>query len=48
MPKILMLLAGMIFVVSTMRTFFSVERTRQLLGGKRQGIGNVLPPFLAS
>ena len=45
-PKILLLLAGMIFVVSTARTFFSVERTRKLLGGKRQGIGNVLAALL--
>lgn len=45
-PKILLLLSGMIFVVSTVRTFFSVERTRQLLGGKRQGVGNVLAALL--
>lgn len=45
-PKILLLLAGMIFVVSTVRTFFSVEHTRQLLGGKRQGIGNGLAALL--
>jgi uncharacterized membrane protein YraQ (UPF0718 family) len=41
-PKILMLLAGMIFVVTVIRSFFSAERTRTLLGGKREGIGNVL------
>ncbi len=41
-PKILLLLTGMIFVVTTIRTFFSAERTRQLLGGKREGVGNVL------
>ncbi|MBK8796763.1 MAG: permease [Anaerolineales bacterium] len=41
-PKILLLLTGMIFVVTTIRTFFSAERTRQLLGGKRAGVGNVL------
>ncbi|MFN8446154.1 MAG: permease [Caldilineaceae bacterium] len=45
-PKILLLLTGMIFVVSTVRTFFSVERTRQLLGGKRQGVGNLLAALL--
>ncbi len=45
-PKILLLLAGMIFLVSTVRTFFSVERTRQLLGGKREGVGNVLSALL--
>jgi uncharacterized membrane protein YraQ (UPF0718 family) len=41
-PKILLLLGGMIFLITTLRTFFSAERTRQLLGGKRVGIGNVL------
>ena len=51
-PKILLLLTGMIFLVTTVRTFFSVERTRALLGGKRLGVGNglaaalgVLTPF---
>ena len=41
-PKILLLLTGMIFVISVVRTFFSPERTRALLGGKRQGLGNAL------
>ncbi|HEY53291.1 MAG TPA: permease [Caldilineae bacterium] len=41
-PKILMLLGGMIFLVTVVRSFFSAERTRQLLGGKREGVGNVL------
>ena len=45
-PKILLLLAGMIFLISILRTFFSPERTRALLGGKRQGIGNVLAAML--
>ncbi len=45
-PKILLLLSGMIFLVSTVRTFFTVERTRQLLGGKREGVGNVLAALL--
>jgi len=41
-PKILLLLAGMIFLVTLVRSFFSPEQTRALLGGKREGIGNVL------
>ncbi|PID86025.1 MAG: hypothetical protein CSA11_06970 [Chloroflexi bacterium] len=41
-PKILMLLAGMIFIVTLIRSFFSPEQTRALLGGKREGIGNVI------
>ena len=45
-PKILLLLAGMIFLISILRTFFSPERTRFLLGGKREGIGNVLAAML--
>ena len=45
-PKILLLLSGMIFLISILRTFFSPERTRSLLGGKRQGIGNVLAAML--
>jgi uncharacterized protein len=45
-PKILLLLAGMVFVISIVRTFFSPERTRALLGGKREGVGNVLAATL--
>ena len=45
-PKILLLLTGMIFLVSTLRTFFSPEKTRALLGGKRQGLGNGLAALL--
>jgi uncharacterized protein len=45
-PKILLLLSGMIFAISIVRTFFSPERTRALLGGKRQGVGNVLAALL--
>lgn len=40
--KIVLLLAGVVFVVTILRSFMSVERTRALLGGKRQGVGNVL------
>ncbi len=45
-PKILLLLGGMIFLITLVRTFFSPERARQLLGGKRVGIGNVLAATL--
>jgi uncharacterized protein len=41
-PKILLLLGGMIFAITTARSFFSPQRTRALLGGKRQGVGNAL------
>jgi hypothetical protein len=40
--KIVLLLVGIIFVVTVLRSFMSVERTRALLGGRREGIGNVL------
>lgn len=39
--KISLLLTGIIFLVTILRSFMSVERTRALLGGRRQGAGNV-------
>ena len=39
--KIALLLTGIIFLVTVLRSFMSVERTRRLLGGKREGVGNV-------
>ena len=39
--KIALLLTGVIFAVTILRSFMSVERTRALLGGRRQGVGNV-------
>lgn len=44
--KILLLLSGIIFVVTVLRSFLSIERTRQLLGGKRQGAANVAAALL--
>ncbi len=44
--KIVLLLAGIIFVVTVLRSFMSVERTRALLGGRREGVGNVLAASL--
>lgn len=40
--KIALLLAGIIFVVGVARTFITIERTRALLGGRREGVGNVM------
>jgi len=47
-PKILLLLGAMIFFITIVRTFFSAEHTRQLLGARseRVGIGNVLAAML--
>jgi len=41
-PKILLLLTAVVFLVGFLRTFFSAERARQMLGGRREGVGNVL------
>jgi uncharacterized protein len=38
--KITLLLTGIIFLVTVLRSFMSVERTRALLGGRREGVGN--------
>ncbi|WP_329310071.1 permease [Streptomyces sp. NBC_01262] len=40
--KIALLLVGIIFVVTVLRSYMSIERTRALLGGKREGVGNVM------
>jgi uncharacterized protein len=45
-PKILLLLSGMVFLISIIRSFFSPERTRALLGGKRAGVGNIFAAML--
>jgi uncharacterized protein len=39
--KILLLLVGVIFAVRILRSVLSIERTRALLGGRREGVGNV-------
>jgi uncharacterized protein len=44
--KILLLLAGIVFLVTVLRSFLSVERTRALLGGRRAGLGTVLGALL--
>lgn len=40
-PKVLMLLALVVFIMGMVRSFFSPERTRSFLAGKREGAGNV-------
>lgn len=45
-PKVLLLLTGVVFAMGVINTFFTAERTRALLAGRRQGIGNVLAASL--
>jgi len=40
--KITLLLVAIIFAITVLRSFASIERTRALLGGRREGVGNVL------
>ncbi len=41
-PKVLLLLTAVVFVVGVLRSFFTPERARQLLAGRREASGNVL------
>lgn len=45
-PKVLMLLAIVVFAVGIIRSFFTPERTRAILAGKRESVGNVLAALL--
>lgn len=45
-PKVLMLLALIIFFVGIVRSYFSPERTRKILEGKSQFTGNILASLL--
>ena len=45
-PKIILLLGGMIFLITMLRSFFSAEQTRAWLGGKREGVGNIMAASL--
>ena len=40
--KIALLLSGIVFVITLLRSYMSIERTRALLGGRREGVGNVM------
>jgi uncharacterized membrane protein YraQ (UPF0718 family) len=46
MPKVLLLLTGIVFVMGIVHTFISPERTRAFLSGRRLGVGNVLAATL--
>jgi uncharacterized membrane protein YraQ (UPF0718 family) len=45
-PKVLMLLAVVVFGVGIVNTFFTPERTRSILAGKKEFVGNILAAFL--
>jgi uncharacterized protein len=45
-PKVLMLLVLVVFGVGVVRSFFTPERTRRILAGKAESVGNVLAALL--
>jgi uncharacterized membrane protein YraQ (UPF0718 family) len=45
-PKVLMLLILVVFGVGMLRSFVTPERTRKILAGKRESVGNVLASVL--
>ena len=45
-PKVLLLLALIVFAVGIVRSFFTPERTRAILAGRRESAGNVLAALL--
>ncbi len=45
-PKVLMLLTIVVFAVGIIRSFFTPERTRRVLAGRRESVGSVLAALL--
>ncbi|MEI6499948.1 MAG: permease, partial [Armatimonadota bacterium] len=45
-PKVLMLLTLIVFTIGIVNTFFTPERTRAMLAGRRESVGNVLAAML--
>ena len=45
-PKVLMLLTLVVFVIGIIRSFFTQERTRKYLAGKREVVGTVMAALL--
>lgn len=41
-PKVILLLTLIVFVMGVVRSYFSPEKTRALLAGKREGLGNIM------
>jgi uncharacterized protein len=47
-PKVLLLLTVVVFFVGIIRSFFTPERTRAILAGKRESVGSVLAACLGT
>ena len=45
-PKVMMLLTLVVFIIGMVRSFFTQERTRKYLAGKRESAGNVMAALL--
>jgi len=45
-PKVLLLLAGVVMVMGMVNSYFTPERTRALLSGRHEGVGNVMAATL--
>jgi uncharacterized membrane protein YraQ (UPF0718 family) len=45
-PKVLLLLVGVVFLIGIANTWFTAERTRRLLAGRREVVGNGLAALL--
>ena len=45
-PKVLLLLIGIVFVMGMVNSYFTPERTRALLAGRREGVANVMAATL--
>ena len=47
-PKLLLLLSGMIFVISLLQTFINTQKVRTLVEKRGEGIGNVMAAFFGA
>jgi uncharacterized membrane protein YraQ (UPF0718 family) len=45
-PKVMMLLTLIVFIIGMIRSFFTQERTRKYLAGKREAAGNAMAALL--
>ncbi len=45
-PKVLLLLTGVVFVMGMVNSYFTPERTRVILAGKSEGVGNIMAASL--